>query len=180
MKLFWRQGFEGTSIADLTRELKITRPSLYAAFKNKKGLFLKAMDLYEARAGYREAALRAPTAYAYARRLLRGAADLHGDKRNPAGCLGVHGALACAPRSEAIRVEMIRRRKVGERIIHDRLKRAKDEGDLARDAEPAELARYLSVVIYGIAVQAAGGASRKELQSVAELALHNWPHVVRR
>lgn len=175
MRLFWRQGYEGTSLADLTRELGLTRPSLYAAFESKEALFLEALDLYEARAGYREAALAAPTAYAYARALLEGAADLHGDARNPPGCLGVQGALACAPESAAIRNELARRRKVGERIIRDRLRRAQSEGDLPADANPADLARYLSIVIYGITVQAAGGATRKELRSVAELALRSWP-----
>ena len=173
MQLFWRHGYEGTSLNDLTRELGVTRPSLYAAFESKESLFLKALDLYEARAGYREAALTAPTASAYARALLEGAADLHGDKKNPPGCLGVQGALACAPESDAIRTELIRRRKIGEGIIRDRLKRAKAEGDLPTEADPADLARYLSIVIYGITVQAAGGATRKELRSVAELALQN-------
>src|SRR4029077_18575308 len=91
----------------------------------------------EARAGYREAALTAPTASMYARALLEGAADLHGDKKNPPGCLGVQGALACAPQSDTIRVELIRRRKIGERIIRDRLKRARAEGDLPPDSDPA-------------------------------------------
>lgn len=175
MQLFWRQGYEGTSLTDLTEELGITRPSLYAAFGSKEALFLKALDLYEANAGYREAALAAPTAHAYARALLEGAADLHGDKRNPPGCLGVQGALVCAPESDTIRKELIRRRKIGEGIIRDRLKRAKTEGDLPPDADPADLARYLSIVIYGITVQAAGGATRKELQSAAKIALKNWP-----
>jgi len=179
MKLFWRQGYEGTSIADLTRELGVTRPSLYAAFDSKETLFLKALDLYEVRAGYREAALTAPTAFAYARALLEGAADLHGDKKNPPGCLGVQGALACAPQSDTIRMELTRRRRMGETIIRDRLKRAKTEGDLPPNADPADLARYLSVVIYGITVQAAGGATRKELRSVAELALQNWPRAAK-
>jgi len=175
MELFWRQGYEGTSLTDLTRELGLTRPSLYAAFGSKQGLFLKALDLYEARAGYRQAALTAPTAGAYARALLEGAADLHGDKRNPPGCLGVQGALVCAPESDSIRKELIRRRQVGESVILDRLKRAKAEGDLPPDADPADLARYLSIVIYGITIQAAGGATRKELRSAAELALLSWP-----
>ena len=173
MQLFWRHGYEGTSLNDLTRELGVTRPSLYAAFESKEALFLRALDLYEARAGYREAALTAPTASAYARALLEGAADLHGNKKNPPGCLGVQGALACAPESDAIRAELIRRRKIGESIIRERLKRAKAEGDLPPGADPADLARYLSIVIYGITVQAAGGATRKELRSVAELALQN-------
>src|ERR1700722_2467501 len=175
MELFWRQGYEGTSLSDLTRELGLTRPSLYAAFGSKEELFLKALDLYETRAGYRQAALTAPTAAAYARELLEGAANLHGDKKNPPGCLGVQGALACAPESDSIRKELIRRRKIGESIILERLKRAKAEGDLPPDADPADLARYLSIVIYGITIQAAGGATRKELRSAAELALRNWP-----
>jgi AcrR family transcriptional regulator len=175
MELFWRQGYEGTSLTDLTRELGLTRPSLYAAFGSKEGLFLKALDLYEARAGYRQAALTAPTAATYARALLEGAADLHGDKRNPPGCLEVQGALACAPQSDSIRKELIRRRKIGESIILDRLKRAKAEGDLPPDADPADLARYLSIVIYGITIQAAGGATRKELRGAAALALRSWP-----
>ena len=168
MDLFWRQGYDGTSLADLTRELGLTRPSLYAAFGSKEALFLKALDLYEARAGYRQAALTAPTAGAYARALLEGAADLHGDKRNPPGCLGVQGALACAPQSDAIRRELIRRRKIGERIIRDRLRRAKAAGDLLPAANPADLARFLSIVIYGITIQAAGGATRRELRNAAE------------
>lgn len=175
MELFWRQGYEGTSLADLTAALGITRPSLYAAFGSKEALFLQALDLYEARAGYREAALAAPTAEAYARALLEGAADLHGDRKNPPGCLGVQGALACAPQSNTIRMELIRRRKIGESIIRDRLKRAQAEGDLPQEADPSDLARYLSVVIYGITVQAAGGATRSELRRVAKLALQNWP-----
>jgi len=175
MELFWRQGYEGTSLSDLTRELGLSRTSLYAAFGSKEALFLKALDLYEVRAGYRAAALTARTARDYARALLEGAADLHGDKKNPAGCLGVQGALVCAPESNAIRDELVRRRKVGESIIRDRLKRAKGEGDLPPDADAADLARYLSIVIYGITVQAAGGATRKELRSAAELALRNWP-----
>src|ERR1700677_2805326 len=67
MELFWRQGYEGTSLSDLTRELGLTRTSLYAAFGSKEALFLKALDLYEVRAGYRAAALTARTARDYAR-----------------------------------------------------------------------------------------------------------------
>jgi AcrR family transcriptional regulator len=175
MQLFWRQGYEGTSLADLTRELGITRPSLYAAFESKEALFLRALDLYEARAGYRQAALPVRDVRAYARALLEGAADLHGDKRNPPGCLGVQGALVCAPQSDGIRKELIRRRKAGERVIRDRLIRAQGEGSLPPDADAAALARYLSIVIYGITVQAAGGTTRKELRDAVEIAMRCWP-----
>jgi AcrR family transcriptional regulator len=176
MELFWRKGYEGTSLSDLTGTLGITRPSLYAAFGNKEALFRIVLDRYEARAGaYRSKALNAPTARAVAQRLLEGAVDLHGDANNPAGCLGVQGALACGDEANPIRQELITRRLAGEDAIRRRLKRAKAEGDLPADSSPADLARYLSAVIYGMAVLAAGGISRKELRGVADAALRQWP-----
>jgi AcrR family transcriptional regulator len=175
-ELFWRKGYEGTSLSDLTDALGITRPSLYAAFGNKEALFRLALDRYEAKAGaYRTKALAAPTAHEVAQQLLEGAADLHGDKNNPVGCLGVQGALACSDEADMIRRELSSRRAAGEGAIRQRFKRAKAEGDLPADSNPADLARYLSVVIYGMTVQSVGGASRGELRSVAEIALKQWP-----
>jgi hypothetical protein len=108
--------------------------------------------------------------------LLQGPVDLHGDKTNPAGCLGIQGALACGNEANPIREELISRRLAGEGAIRRRLKRAKAEGDLPGNANAADLARYLSALIYGMAVLAAGGATRKDLQGVADVALRQWPH----
>jgi AcrR family transcriptional regulator len=175
-ELFWRQGYEGTSLSDLTKALRVTRPSLYAAFGNKEALFRLALNRYEAKAGvYRAEAMKAPTAYDVARALLYGAANLHGDTVNPVGCLGVHGALACGHGADAVRDELASRRRAGEAAIRRRLKRAKAEADLPAESNPADLARYLSIVIYGMAVQSAGGASRNDLIRVAEIALKQWP-----
>jgi len=178
MELFWRKGYEGTSLSDLTRTLGITRPSLYAAFGNKETLFRNVLDRYEAMAGaYRVKALKAPTAREVARQLLEGAANFHGDRSNPLGCLGVHGALACSEESDPIRRELIARRTTGERAIRQRLLRAKAEGDLPAGANPAVLARYLSTVIYGMTILAASKASRKDLLHVARMALRAWPKI---
>jgi AcrR family transcriptional regulator len=176
LELFWRKGYEGTSLSDLTQALGITRPSLYAAFGNKEALFLRVLDRYEARAGaYRVKALAAPTAREYARLLLEGAAELHGDKTNPEGCLGVHGALACGDEADLIRKELITRRTAGTEAVRRRLKLAKRQGDLPADSDPESLAHYLSSVIYGMAVLSVGGATRRELLRVAEMALRAWP-----
>lgn len=163
-------------MSDLTEALGITRASLYAAFGNKQGLFRRAIDRYEAKAGaYRNAAESAPTAREAVRLLLNGPVELHGNKRNPPGCLGVQGALACGPDSEAIRDDLAARRDRGEAAIRHRLQRAAKEGDLPAGENPADLARYLSALIYGMAVLAAGGATRKELQGVADVAFRHWP-----
>ncbi len=174
--VFWQRGYEGTSMADLTEALGITRASLYAAFGNKETLFQRVMDRYEARAGgYRKAAETAPTALEAVRLLLNGPVELHGNRHNPPGCLGVQGALACGVESEAVRHDLAARRDRGEIAIRNRLRRAAKEGDLATDEDPADLARYLSALIYGMAVLSAGGATRKQLQGVADVALRHWP-----
>jgi len=176
MELFWKKGYEGTSLSDLTESLGITRPSLYAAFGNKETLFRTILKRYEEKiVTYRPRALDAPTAHEVARELLEGAANLFGDKSKPPGCLGVQGALACGEEADPIRRELIANRKAGEHAIRQRLQRAKSEGDLPTDSDPAGLARYLSAVLYGMAVLAAGGSSRRELLQVAKTALQTWP-----
>jgi hypothetical protein len=87
----------------------------------------------------------------------------------------VQGALACGDEASPIRDELIARRLTGERAIRRRLKQARAEGDLPPNTNPAGLARYLSALIYGMAVLAAGGASRRDLQDVVDVALLQWP-----
>src|ERR1700744_3044913 len=74
LRVFWSKGYEGASLTDLTKAMRITRPSLYAAFGNKAALFRKALDLYEHdKLAYVGAALEAPTARGVAERMLNGA-----------------------------------------------------------------------------------------------------------
>ena len=176
LRVFWRKGYEGASLPDLTKAMGINRPSLYAAFGNKEALFRKALDRYDERlAVYVGKALGEPTARAVAQRLLRGSADLLTDPRNPPGCLMVQGALACSESAESIRRELVARRAASEVALRRRFERAQADGDLSADAAPADLARYVVTVIRGMAVQAAGGASRTQLQRVAGMALRAWP-----
>ena len=92
LRVFWRKGYEGTSLLDLTEAMGINRPSLYAAFGNKEALFRKALDRYIAGpAAHTREALEESTARAVAERLLRGTADVLSDPRNPPGCLAVQG-----------------------------------------------------------------------------------------
>jgi AcrR family transcriptional regulator len=176
LAVFWRKGYEGTSLRDLTTMMGINRPSLYAAFGNKEELFRRALDRYdEGPTGYVREALNEPTARAVAERLLRGVIDLLTDARSPHGCLLVQGALACGEAAESVRQELASRRLAGEVALRQRFKRALADGDLPADTDPADLARYLVTVIQGMAVQAASGASRAGLRRVAKMALRAWP-----
>src|SRR3982750_3702616 len=105
--LFWRYGYEGTSMAALTKAMGINVPSLYAAFGNKEALFRKALDRYLRRpASYLPKALKAPTARRAAEQLFRGAIDMVTDPRHPDGCLLVQGALAAGPAARWVQKEL--------------------------------------------------------------------------
>ena len=134
------------------------------------------LDRYaEGPAAYFRKALEEPTARAVTERLLGGAIDRATDRRSPRGCLMVQGALACGEAAESIRRELASRRSASEAALRQRFERALAEGDLPAAADPADLARYIVTVLQGMAVQAAGGASRAELRRVVEVALRAWP-----
>ena len=176
LKVFWRNGYEGTSLDDLTAAMNINRPSLYAAFGNKETLFRRALARYSSGpAAHVYAALQAPTARAVAKRMLVGTVDLLTDPRHPRGCLIVQGALACGAASAAVQRELAKHRKAGVAALRKRFDRARREGDLPRSASPADLARYISTIAHGLSVQAASGASRAELMRVVKTSLRAWP-----
>ncbi len=176
MDVFWRHGYEGASLAELTQAMGINPPSLYAAFGNKEGLFRAVLDRYgEGRANFMDDVLGASTSRQVVERYLRGSADLAGDPRKPAGCLVLQSGLTCGAGGEAVAEELTERRKDPECQLRVRFERAQAEGDLPRGIDPAGFARYLGAVNQGMCVQAAGGATRAELQQVAEMALKAWP-----
>lgn len=176
MRVFWRRGYEGASLPELTKAMGINRPSMYAAFGNKEALFKKAVDRYlEEPAAHLADCLAAPTIAEVAKRLILGAAERLGCPKNPRGCLIMNGALACGKESEAIRRDLVARRGEHDQAIRARFAQAAANGELRKGAEPDALARYVSTVMQGLAVQAASGATPEQLRSVAEVALANWP-----
>jgi AcrR family transcriptional regulator len=174
MHVFWAKGYEGASLSNLTRAMRINRPSLYAAFGNKEELFRKVLDRYmDGPVAYFGKALVAPKARDVVEEIFLGTARMADDPRLPSGCLMVQGALACGDAS--VRKEAVARRAASEAMLRRRLQRAKREGDLPRNADPAELACYVMTVVRGMAVQSASGASPDQLRRVAQVALRAWP-----
>jgi AcrR family transcriptional regulator len=174
MHVFWTKGYEGAALSDLTRAMRINRPSLYAAFGNKEQLFRKVLDRYvDGPVAFFGKALAAPKARDVVEEIFLGAVRMADDPRTPAGCLLVQGALACGDAS--VRKQVAARRAAAEVALRSRLQRAKREGDLPKNADPGELAGYVMTVVRGMAVQSAGGASRDQLRRVAQIALRAWP-----
>jgi AcrR family transcriptional regulator len=174
MHVFWDKGYQGASLSNLTRAMRINRPSLYAAFGNKAQLFGKVLDRYmDGPVAYFGKALAAPKAREVVGEIFLGTARMADDPSTPAGCLMVQGALACGDASA--RKEAGARRVLAEAALRRRLERAKREGDLPKNSDPADLAGYVMAVVRGMAVQSAGGASSDQLRRVAQIAMRAWP-----
>jgi AcrR family transcriptional regulator len=176
LRVFWRKGFDGASLTDLTEAMGITRPSLYAAFGNKEELFRKSLDLYgREKLAYVQVALNEPTARSVAERMLKGALDMMTSSCDPAGCFGVISSVSCTTHADSIRDEVIARRAASEKAIIARFERARAEGDLPANVEPEGLARYITAILQGMSVQASAGASRAELEQLIDTSLQVWP-----
>ncbi|PZF79416.1 TetR/AcrR family transcriptional regulator [Jiangella anatolica] len=175
-RVFWEQGYDGASLADLTAAMGITRTSMYAAFGNKDELFRLALERYT-RDGidYVAQAMDKPTAEEVARTFLVGAAQASTRPGYPPGCLGVQGSLAAGATAKNARDVLVAWRNDSVAHLRDRFQRAIDEGDLPATSKPTELARYVMTVANGMAVQAVSGATRAELEEVAKAAMKAWP-----
>lgn len=175
MTVFWRHGYKDASVAELTAAMGINAPSMYACFGDKEGLFRAVLERYDARReAFMAQILSASDARAVAAAFLHGVADFAaGTAGRPAGCLLLQGGLSSA--DARIPEILARHRAEKEAALCARFERAKQSGDLPHEADPAALARYLSVIANGICVQASSGAAAEELHQVAALALAGWP-----
>jgi AcrR family transcriptional regulator len=162
--VFWRQGYEGTSLADLTSAMGISRPALYSAFTSKKELFFRALDRYYAiDAAHTFTAVDEVTARAVTEQyLLRSIEQLTRPDR-PTGCFVLQTALVCSADNEDIAARMARQRQFEEETLCARYRKAQADGDLDAGEDPVALARFVCTFRHGLAVMACGGVAREEL-----------------
>ncbi|TWV53711.1 TetR/AcrR family transcriptional regulator [Streptomyces misionensis] len=176
-RLFWEHGYEGTSIADLTRVIGVSPPSLYAAFGDKRALFNEVVDRYGdtfgafmGRALEEEGDVRAGFD-----RMLREAAVSYTDPLHPAGCLVITAATNYSAQTADVEQDLRERRVANVRHFEERLTEAERAGALPEGVGPRALAVYFAAVVQGMSQQARDGASAAELEQVAELAMAAWP-----
>ncbi|WP_239031966.1 TetR/AcrR family transcriptional regulator [Paroceanicella profunda] len=166
MELFWRHGYEGVSVADLTSAIGIAAPSLYAAFGNKAGLYREALACYEARDARDNIARMAdaPGPEAAARVLLERVATMLTTCTGPRCCMIATGMVACSAEHEDIAGELSTLREGFRQDMARILTRWVPE------AQAQALARYLVAVTQGLSIQARDGATPGELAQVVDQA----------
>ncbi|MFE9394827.1 TetR/AcrR family transcriptional regulator [Streptomyces flavidovirens] len=174
LELFWRRGYEATSMADLVDHLGIGRASIYATFGNKHELYLKALDRYADSRNPRllgELSQPGPALPAVRAVLRRFAAEAASDKERLTGCFVTNTAAELAPHDDSA----ARRVEVGwehmETLLHSALVRAQAQGELPEDRDPRALARMLLVLVQGLRVVGKASSDPARVRDAAEQAL---------
>ncbi|GAA0410365.1 TetR/AcrR family transcriptional regulator [Cocleimonas flava] len=181
MRVFWKNGYSGTSLSDLTTELGINKPSLYAAFGNKEKLFEAALERYlseyasplsqtlsEGEAIPVKDALRA-----YIYKII----EIQAGDENPGGCFFVksHCESGGVGFPDDMSALMEKKQAMHEEMISNFLQQKIAEGQFTEEANLKEITGYLMAVIYGLSVHARTGKSKQELQEIANFSLNMLP-----
>jgi AcrR family transcriptional regulator len=176
MELFWRRGYEGVSIRELTDAMGVNPPSLYAAFGSKQQLFRDAVALYDEMEGSAtDRALRAePTARAAIEAMLRDNVDVYADPDKPSGCLIVLGATTSTRANRPIREHLAALRLETERLIRARLERAAADGEIAAETNVEAIASYYNTVLEGLSIQARDGSTAHTMHAIIDCAMAAW------
>ena len=173
--LFWQNGYEGTSLNDLTKAIGITPPSFYFAFGSKEGLFKQVVERYFAeQSKIAEAAFRKPNPRAVAKHFLNAYADILTDPGHAPGCLAMNSSLPCAG-GDPVREWLAELREKMRERLRKRFAKARQGNRLIAGMSADSLARYLLMIAWGMAVEAQSGASRKDLRRAIALALPAFP-----
>ena len=177
LRTFWTYGYEATSISTLTTAMGIAAPSLYAAFGDKRSLFDEVVEHY--RATYVEPPMRPLFAEPRGRDAieltLRSLAHEYADASTPRGCLIASAATNCGPGSVGVQEQLREFRDDARRSFERRLRDAIAAGELPAGTDVRALARYFTMTVQGLAAQARDGASRKQLDTIVDLAMNAWP-----
>ncbi|WP_409565741.1 TetR/AcrR family transcriptional regulator [Methylobacterium sp. E-045] len=169
---FWRLGYEGASISDLTSAMGITPQSLYAAFRSKADLYREALDWYQREIGAvtTEALMDSDAIAAFERILTESAREFCRSDR-PRGCMISTAVLTCATENDAVAARVAGLRDATLAAFHARLQRGVDDGALRPDTDVGALARFIGALVQGMSVQARDGASEADLAGIARLGI---------
>ena len=171
---FWRGGYAGTSLDELSAATGMNRPSLYAAFGDKRDLYLKTLERYQRKSRAKTLELLAddPPLRVFLTRFYDGALEIYragGDDAR--GCYSISTAPAQATVDAAVRLFLHDSIRGTDAFLADLIEKARARGEVARHADPAALAQIATATMHTLAVRSRVGASRKELKALAAAAI---------
>ncbi len=176
MHVFWRNGYETSSIADLTAAMGITPPSLYTAFGDKKQLFLEAVDRYAGDISALSSVFAdAATARDAARNLLHATAVAFTGETTPRGCLLASATASGSAASKDVQEKVAIIREKVAATLRERIDRDVSSGLLPEHTDATALAWMVVALIQGMSTLARDGVVRADLIAMTNAALEGWP-----
>lgn len=176
MRLFWEQGYEGTSLARLREVTGLSSASLYAAFSSKEGLFDAVVQRYNTTFGTVTDVV-ADTGLpprAAVERMLRGSAAMQTDPSHPAGCLVVLSAATATPGHDRVRTLLSDRRTRIRLDLLSCVRRAVASGELREDTDASALSTVVESFLWGLSTQARDGVTHEALDAAVDGFLSVW------
>jgi len=179
MLLFWRHGYESTSIAELTAAMEVKPPKLYSAFGDKKALFMEAVEKYTSGEITSEGIIAdAQTAEEAAHNLLMAAARGFTGEDTPSGCLLATSAISCSKDAEDVRLHIAEIRRQIEKQLCQKIEASIELGHVDPNSSASALASYIMAVIQGMSTLARDGATQSKLIKVVNQTMKSWPSAV--
>lgn len=180
MIVFWKRGYQGSSMADLTAVMGINSTSLYAAYGSKERLFREAVELYGRRHGaITDRALTGqPNTRAAIEAMLRENAAAYTDQGTPRGCMVVLSAPVRTQENAGAHDFLVEIRRTVLRSIEDRLRQGVTDGELPEPTDTAAVADYYFTVLQGLSFRARDGGSCAQLQAVIDYAMATWDQIL--
>lgn len=175
MALFWRHGYQATSIQDLVEATGVNRGSLYATFGDKCGLFLAVLDHYSDRIGRPLLAeLENPDPRRAIEAMFESIIRRTSDPTWPRGCLDTNTSLECPGAGDDIGRKIAERIGFQESAIYQVLRRAQSDGVLDRDQDTRALARFFVGVAQGLNVVNKAMPDPAILIDMVKVAMRVW------
>ncbi|MEO3429037.1 TetR/AcrR family transcriptional regulator [Pelagibius sp. CAU 1746] len=173
--VFWRQGYQATSVQDLVDATGLNRGSLYDTFGDKHGLFLEVVEHYRSHVSARRLAkLEEPgPAREKIATFFKEVIEFSVGEGRLLGCLMTNAAIELAPHDRDTRLAVAANMAAMEAAFRRVLTRARKEGEIGAGKSPADLARFLTATANGLRVMAKVSPERAALRSVVRIALES-------
>jgi AcrR family transcriptional regulator len=177
MRLFWEQGYEGTTFDQLITAMGISASSFQNTFGSKERVYEEATQLYldEKARWFAEALSENDDARRTFEKLIECTAEAFTAASDPAGCMISLAGTHAAPECDRIREMMAAKRNLTEAAMRGRLEAGIAAGEMPAGTDAAAMAAYFSTLFQGMAVQARDGATREQLMRIGALAMRIWP-----
>jgi len=169
--VFWRKGFQGTSLDDITAATGLAKPSLYAAFGDKNALFLKVLDRYHERiiANAEPVLNDGPSARDAIERWLTGFVPFCSGVRGSRGCLSINTAADGASEQKEIRKKVERFNRKLEELLRNRLRA--DRTQFSDAFDPDSVAHTIMAIYLGLMVMAKGAPDAARVRATLNQAM---------